>query len=86
MALNEPGPEALALLDGLGAGDVEEELRGGLLERAEGNPFFLEELLAGLHDHALPAGTDVPDSVQAVLAAPSTCCRRSRRRRSRRRP
>ena len=63
------GPEALALLDGLGAGDLGEELRGGLLERAEGNPFFLEELLAGLHDHALPAGTDVPDSVQAVLAA-----------------
>ena len=39
------------------------------LERAEGNPFFLEELLAGLHDRSLPLETDVPDSVQAVLAA-----------------
>ena len=36
---------------------------------AEGNPFFLEELLAGLHDRALATPeSDVPDSVQAVLA------------------
>jgi tetratricopeptide (TPR) repeat protein len=49
--------------------DVSSELRRAALERAEGNPFFLEELLAGVHDHSLPLETDVPDSVQAVLAA-----------------
>jgi DNA-binding SARP family transcriptional activator len=62
-------PESLELLDGLGAGDLPDELCRPLLERAEGNPFFLEELLAGLHDHSLSAGSAVPDSVQAVLAA-----------------
>jgi class 3 adenylate cyclase/tetratricopeptide (TPR) repeat protein len=58
---------------------------GPLLEvasRAEGNPFFLEELLAALVDqgvlergdegwlmHAVPGGDLVPDSVHAVVAA-----------------
>ncbi|HXV33812.1 MAG TPA: BTAD domain-containing putative transcriptional regulator [Gaiellaceae bacterium] len=63
------GAESVELLTGLGAGDLPGELRGPLLERAEGNPFFLEELLAGVHDRSLPAGSSVPDSVQAVLAA-----------------
>jgi hypothetical protein len=53
-----------------------------IVERSEGNPFFLEELLATLIDQgvlervggswkpaALPEGFAVPDSVQAVLAA-----------------
>lgn len=61
--------EAGRMLEGLGPADLPTDLRGPLLARAEGNPFFLEELLAGLHDRALPAGSDVPDSVQAVLAA-----------------
>src|SRR5262249_25168783 len=51
-------------------------------DRAEGNPFFVEELLATLIDRGLlrrenggwscdelPEGFDVPDTVQAVLAA-----------------
>jgi DNA-binding SARP family transcriptional activator len=57
------------LLDTLLEDDAPPELRRAALERAEGNPFFLEELLAGVHDHSLPLETDVPDSVQAVLAA-----------------
>jgi DNA-binding SARP family transcriptional activator len=61
--------EAGRMLAGLGGVSVSDEVRRALLERAEGNPFFLEELLAGLHDRALPTGSDVPDSVQAVLAA-----------------
>ena len=62
-------PEAEGLLDGLGLDDLPEPVRRRVLERAEGNPFFLEELLAGLHDRALAAPEgDVPDSVQAVLA------------------
>ena len=62
-------PEAEALLDGLGLDDLPEPVRRRVLDMAEGNPFFLEELLAGLHDRALATPeSDVPDSVQAVLA------------------
>ena len=44
------------------------ELRALVLERAEGNPFYLEELLASLagHDAVRPS---IPDSIQAVVAA-----------------
>ena len=57
------------LLDTLLEDDAPPDLRRAALDRAEGNPFFLEELLAGVHDHSLPLETEVPDSVQAVLAA-----------------
>ena len=53
-----------------------------ILEKAEGNPFFLEELVSELIDtgvlewhedrwrtHELPEGFSMPDSVHAVLAA-----------------
>ncbi len=61
--------DAAAMLDSL-TGDLAADVRELLLERAEGNPFFLEELLAGLVER----GPDeleqpIPDSVQAVLAA-----------------
>jgi class 3 adenylate cyclase len=65
----------------LGAG-VPDAIRELVLERAEGNPFFVEELVGTLIDRGvmtrsngswafgeLPAGFSVPDSVQAVLAA-----------------
>ncbi len=57
------------LLGALLEDDTPAELRRAALDRAEGNPFFLEELLAGVHDRSLPLEHDVPDSVQAVLAA-----------------
>jgi class 3 adenylate cyclase len=70
------------MLDELLAARVPEALRGVIVERAEGNPFFVEELLAMLIDrgllerrngswtlHELPCDLVVPDSVQAVLAA-----------------
>jgi class 3 adenylate cyclase len=57
-------------------------LREVVLERAGGNPFFVEELLGSLIDtgvlkrvdgtwsaRELPAGFNVPDSVQAVIAS-----------------
>jgi hypothetical protein len=57
-------------------------LRELVVERAEGNPFFVEELIATLADRGvlerrnggwsfgeLPHGFTVPDTVQAVLAA-----------------
>jgi class 3 adenylate cyclase/tetratricopeptide (TPR) repeat protein len=62
-------------------GDLPAGLRDVVLGRAEGNPFFVEELISSLIDqgilvrgergwipHDLPAGFAVPDSVQSVLA------------------
>jgi class 3 adenylate cyclase/tetratricopeptide (TPR) repeat protein len=62
--------------------DLGERFRSRILERAEGNPFFLEEILRRLLDEgliakeagrfrALPGVADVaiPDTVQGVLAA-----------------
>ena len=81
----------LEALPPAGAGQLLEELLGVepparvrelIVERAEGNPFFVEELIATLIDRGvlertdggwsfgeLPPGFAVPDSVQAVLAA-----------------
>jgi class 3 adenylate cyclase len=66
----------------LDAGDLPSKLRSQILERAEGNPFFLEEILRHLIDEGhlvregdrCHAGTDateviLPDTVQGVLAA-----------------
>ena len=44
-------------------------LREVVLERAEGNPFFIEELLARIGSGSDVDVSAVPDSVQAVLAA-----------------
>ena len=70
------------LLDGLVGVELPAQLREAVVERAEGNPFFVEELLATLIDRGvlqrenggwtfaeLPEGFDVPDTVQSVLAA-----------------
>jgi class 3 adenylate cyclase/tetratricopeptide (TPR) repeat protein len=62
-----PG-EAAEMLDELVPGELSSETRAGLVERAEGNPFFLEELLAAV----VETGTvveELPDSVQAILSA-----------------
>jgi class 3 adenylate cyclase len=73
---------AAELLDGLVGRELPPALRTAIVDRAEGNPFFVEELLATLIDRGvlqrqnggwtfadLPDGFDVPDTVQAVLAA-----------------
>ncbi|CAN5717207.1 AAA family ATPase [soil metagenome] len=70
------------LLDALLGLECPASLRDLVVERAEGNPFFVEELIATLVDTGvlerrnggwsfgeLPPGFSVPDSVQAVLAA-----------------
>ena len=61
--------------------DMAPEVRQRILERAEGNPFFLEEILRQLIDEGLViregarwraltgARVEIPDSVHAVLAA-----------------
>jgi tetratricopeptide (TPR) repeat protein len=60
--------ETDALVDGLGGAILESDQRERIVGAAEGNPFFLEQLLAlavegGLAERALPA------TVQALLAA-----------------
>ena len=60
--------EAAEMLDELVPGELQPETRHALVERAEGNPFFLEELLAAY----VETGTvveELPDSVQAILSA-----------------
>jgi DNA-binding SARP family transcriptional activator/predicted ATPase len=57
-----------ALLDGLGGQILETDQRRRIVETAEGNPLFLEQLLAlalegGLAEHSLPA------TIQSLLAA-----------------
>ncbi len=60
--------ETDALLDGLGGTVLESDQRARIVETAEGNPLFLEQLLAlalegGLVERALP------ETIQALLAA-----------------
>jgi class 3 adenylate cyclase len=74
--------DSLRMLDELLAGALPPELRELVVERAEGNPFFVEELLGVLIDKGLltqrnggwalqefPGHFAVPDSIHAVLAA-----------------
>jgi hypothetical protein len=60
--------ETDALLDGLGGAILESDQRARIVDAAEGNPFFLEQLLA----HAVEGGLaerELPATVQALLAA-----------------
>ncbi|HEY3068760.1 MAG TPA: adenylate/guanylate cyclase domain-containing protein [Gaiellaceae bacterium] len=70
------------LVEALLAAGLAAELRTLVVARAEGNPFFVEELLGTLIDEGvlvrdnggwtvreLPTGFTMPDSVQAVLSA-----------------
>ena len=65
-----PDADARTLLDDLCSPEVPRKVRSLLVERAEGNPFFLEELHANLAEQRDPAtALRVPDNVHAVLAA-----------------
>jgi class 3 adenylate cyclase len=70
------------MVSGLLASELPVRVRNALVERAGGNPFFVEELVATLIDHGvlarsnggwnaqeLPEGFEIPDSVHGVLAA-----------------
>jgi class 3 adenylate cyclase len=74
--------DAGQMLDDLLASNLPEHVRRVIVGHGEGNPFFVEELVATLIDRGLltrrngswtvdelPAGFAVPDTVQAVLAA-----------------
>jgi len=60
--------EAEALLDGLGGTVLESDQRSRIAETAEGNPFFVEQLVALAVEGGLVEGT-LPPTVQALLAA-----------------
>jgi predicted ATPase len=74
--------EAAHMLEELLGSELPARLRRLVLDNAEGNPFFVEELVAALIDRGflarkdgrwqlgdLPPRFEVPDSVQSVLAA-----------------
>src|SRR5262249_18822682 len=60
--------ETDALLDGLGGTALESDQRARIAATAEGNPFFLEQLLALALEGGLVERT-LPETVQALLAA-----------------
>ena len=77
-----PPSDAGKLLTLLLGSDPPASVREAVVERSEGNPFFVEELLSTLIDRGvltrqnggwscseLPEGFAIPDTVQAVLAA-----------------
>jgi hypothetical protein len=72
-----PVPDAARLLDLLAADALSPEQRGLVLERAGGNPLFLEELIRYFVLDRPPARTsrhvaeaaEIPDTVQGLLAA-----------------
>jgi class 3 adenylate cyclase len=77
-----PPADTGELLDALLGVECPPSLRDLVVERAEGNPFFVEELIATLVDRGvlerrnggwsfgeLPPDFSIPDTVQAVLAA-----------------
>jgi DNA-binding SARP family transcriptional activator/ATP/maltotriose-dependent transcriptional regulator MalT len=62
------GEEVEALVDGLGGGILDTDQRVRVVETAEGNPLFLEQLLALALEGGL-TGQQVPETIQALLAA-----------------
>src|SRR4029078_13358285 len=77
-----PPADTGQLLDELLGGEVPDSIRTLVVERADGNPFFVDELIANFFDRGvlrrqdgswafgqLPEGFRVPDSIHAVLAA-----------------
>ena len=77
-----PASAAARMLDELVPAVLPDELRDLVVERADGNPFFLEELVGDLVDSGVLVRSDggwglgrqeaeftMPDTVQAVLAA-----------------
>jgi class 3 adenylate cyclase/tetratricopeptide (TPR) repeat protein len=73
---------AAAMVDGLLGAELPAGMRHEIVARAEGNPFFVEELISTLIDHGVlarcngswavtdaQAKFDIPDTVHAVVAA-----------------
>ena len=52
----------------LSGSELADELRGRILEAAEGNPLFIEQMLAMLAENG-DGGSDIPPTIHALLAA-----------------
>jgi len=63
-----PPDDADALLEGIATGILETDRRDRIVEAAEGNPFFLEQLVALELEGALSGGP-LPETIQALLAS-----------------
>ncbi len=62
--------ESQAVMDSvLRRSELPESLVGTILSKAEGNPFFLEELTRSLLEHSSWADVAIPDTIQGVLMA-----------------
>jgi predicted ATPase/class 3 adenylate cyclase len=58
------------MLERVGASELAEEAVQWIVQVAEGNPLFLEELLSMLHDEGFAGGAiNVPPTIQVLLAA-----------------
>jgi class 3 adenylate cyclase len=67
-----PAAAASSLIEAMLPGGVSEDLRRLVVDRADGNPFFLEELVGELVERGAVGGDAhiaIPDTVHAVLAA-----------------
>ncbi len=68
-----PSGDAERIVDRLAPATFTERIRTFVVDRSDGNPFFIEELLRMLADqgitHELPGTLVLPDTVQALLAA-----------------
>jgi class 3 adenylate cyclase/tetratricopeptide (TPR) repeat protein len=62
--------ETLRLVDNLDNGALGEPTRGRIVEASEGNPLFVEEMLAlAIEDERVDGDLEVPPTIQALLAA-----------------
>ncbi len=64
-----PGDSRAVVAGVLRRAELPEELARLVLEKAEGNPFFLEELTRSLVERGAWADLSVPDTIQGVLMA-----------------
>jgi transcriptional regulator with AAA-type ATPase domain/tetratricopeptide (TPR) repeat protein len=64
-----PTEESRQLLRSLGGDRLEPAMEQRVLAKAEGNPFFLEELARALRDRAADGQGGIPDTIQDVLLA-----------------
>jgi class 3 adenylate cyclase len=67
-----PPEDASRIVDGLAPETLTEDLRAFVVERSDGNPLFVEEIVRMLADRGvtdeIPRDLVVPDTVQALLA------------------
>ena len=67
-----PPEDALRIVDGLAPETLRADLRAFVVERSDGNPLFVEEIMRMLADRGvtdeIPRDLVVPDTVQALLA------------------